>query len=152
MSRHSGRLVTDAVIAVLEDAGLVVGDAEKPKTDPCGWAGAPGKSNFVPYVVVYPLAGGTIDGTLDGPHEDAWPLYQLTSVGATRAQAEWTADVARDALLANTLAVTGRRITHVQIDELAGARRDDLDQPPVWYSPDRYSIATVPASTLTPNS
>lgn len=146
MSTHAARLVTDGVVAALEDAGLTVGDGEKPAGG--GWVGTAGQSGFVPYVVVYPLAGGTVDGPIDGPAEDAYPLYQITAVGATRAQCEWAADTARDALLAGFL-LAGRRVAHVQVDMLGGTRRDDQNQPPLWYSPDRYSITTTPDANAT---
>lgn len=145
MSDFSGRLLTDAIIAALTAAGLTVGDGEKPSAG--GWSGPAGQSTFAPYVVVYPLVGGSTSGTIAAPDADATPLYQLTSVGGTRAQAEWAADKARTVMLSTSWwgDADGRKVIQVRVDMLGGARRDDLDQPPLWYSPDRYGVYTTPA-------
>lgn len=139
---HSGRTLTDAVIQALETAGLLVGDGEAP--DGHGWAGIPDQSAFVGYVTVYELIGGTIDGTLGRPDDDASTLYQLTSTGATRQQCEWVADKARNTMLSTTWVITGRQVMRAAVDMLGGTVRDDDVQPPVFFSPDRFRIWTTP--------
>jgi hypothetical protein len=136
---------TDAVIAALETAGLLVGDGEKPVGG--GWEDAPRESDFVPYVVVYSLLGGTTDGTIADPDDDAWPVFQLTSVGGTRGQAEWIGDVARSVMLSGSLVkvIGTRRCLRVLIDVLGGAQRDDSEQPAIFYVPERYRLSTTPA-------
>lgn len=137
--------VTGAVIAALRAAGLQVGDGERPNdpAQPVGWQGAPGVSPFVGYVVVHPIAGGTVDGTLGEPNTDFAPLYQLSSYGANRAQAETIGDLARNAVLTAQMAVTGRVVVLVAIDLLGGCRRTDDVQPPVWQAVDRIRVLTV---------
>ncbi len=136
MNVHVGRVLTDAIIAALEAAGLNVGDAVRPD-DATATAG---------YVVVYGLGGGTTDGPVGNPEDDAAALYQLTSVGHDRKQAEWVADKARQVLLAATLTLTGgRKVLRVGVDMLGGVIRDDDVAPPIWYSPDRYRIFTTPS-------
>lgn len=140
-----GREITDAVIAALTAASLHVGDGDKPAGT--GWQGNPGASNFVPYVIVYPLLGGTVDGSLDDPQADAWPAYQLTSTGGTRAQCELIADRARAVMLTAIAGQTidGRRIGFVLIDALPGATREDDNQPSLYFAPERFRLQTSPA-------
>lgn len=135
--------VTDAVVAALEDAGLTVGDGEKPAG--AGWAGQPGQSAYAPYVVVYSMLGGTTEGPMDDPNADARSVVQLTSVGGSRRQAEWLGDRARAALMSGSLAVAGRKVALVLIDVLGGAVRDDDSDPAIYYVPERYRILSTPA-------
>lgn len=143
MNLHSGLALTDAIIHVLESAGLLVGDGVAPAG--YGWQGAPGQSGFTGYVTVYELTGGTLDGTIGLPDDDASLLYQFTATGATRKQCEWVADKARTTILASSLLIAGRQVQRVTVDMLGGTTRDDSVQPPVFFSPDRYRIWTTPA-------
>lgn len=141
---YRGRAVTDAIISVLSTAGLRVGDGEKPASS--GWAGAAGQSTFRAYVVVHPMGGFDIDGTLDTPSDDVWPLVQVTSYGANRGQCEETADDAREAMLASPAAVvTGRAIARWRIDLVGVVTRTDDVQPPIYMAPDRYTVFTTPS-------
>ncbi len=140
---HRARIVTAAVVACLEDAGLLAGDGEKPVAG--GWQGTPGQSTFTPYVAVYNLVGGYTDGSIVAPDEFSYPTYQLTSVGSTAAQCEWQADACREALLTGPVLVEGRAVNLVTVEMLGGAVRDDDAQPPVWFSPDRYRLSLVPS-------
>lgn len=139
---HNGRLVTDAIIANLVAASMRVGDGEKPVAG--GWTGAPGQSAFAGYVVVHPLPGGITDGSLDEPDADGYPIYQMSTFGATRAQCEAIADAVRDVMLDEPLVLASRKVMQVRIDMLGGARRDDAIQPPEWHGVDRYRIVTTP--------
>lgn len=142
------RTVTDAVIAALANAGLLVGDAEAPTAlsgDRTGWKGAPGQSSFRQYVVVYPLPGGTVDGPMDDSWADGSYVYQLSCVGGDRSQAEWVADksrVAMKALIGAT--VSGRKVAHVILDQLGGAVPERDSAPTIWYTPDRYRVIVTP--------
>jgi hypothetical protein len=141
---YRGRAVTDAIITVLTNAGLRVGDGEKPANS--GWAGTAGQSTFRAYVVVHPVGAFDIDGTLDGPSDDVWPLMQITSFGAVRAQCEETADDAREALLATPAAVVGgRSVARWRIDLVGVVTRTDDVQPPIYMAPDRYTVFTTPS-------
>lgn len=144
MTIHRGGDVTDAIIFRLVSAGFVVGDGEAPSAG--DWQGAPGVSNFVPYVDVHPILGGDVDGILVAPNSDASPDYQLISVGATRAQAEHIGDEVREVMLVGPVTLpVGRAAIHLRLEMLGGAMRDDTVQPPVWIVSDRYRIMTVPA-------
>lgn len=54
----------------------------------------------LPYVMIYPIPGGRFSGpAFSAPNADADAVYQLTSVGKGREQAEWLADRARHVML-----------------------------------------------------
>lgn len=137
---HVGGAVTTALIDLLEDAGLLVGDGTAPATG--GWT--KNKGDFQGYVVLHALPGGVTDGSIDSPDEHAEPVYQVSGHGATRAQAELVADTARAALLTDPLVVSGRTVAQVSIDMLGGCRRLDDLQPPQWQSVERYRVLLVP--------
>lgn len=143
MSSYRGRPVTEAIITALATAGLNVGDGEKPAG--AGWQGTPGQSVFKGYVVVHPVGGFEIDGTLDQPSDDVWPMHQLTSYGAKRAQCEEVADDAREAMLTIPLTVSGRSLGRYRIDLVGVVTRTDDVQPPIFMAPDRYAVFTTPA-------
>lgn len=140
---YRARPVTEAIIAALTAAGLVVGDGEKPELG--GWTGTPGESDFNGYVVVHPIGATEIDGTLDNPSDDVWPLHQLSSYGAVRAQCEQIADTARTVMLTVPIVVVGRHVGRYQIDFLGVAVRVDDVQPPIYMAPDRYTAYTTPS-------
>jgi hypothetical protein len=135
---------TAAVLAALTDTGVPVGDAQAPTG--AGWQGAPGGSQFVPYMVVYPLEGGITRGPVSDPGADIeWP-WQVTCVGASRQQAERVCDVAIAALTTVTLTVAGRRqMQPVNLDMRGGVRRDDQITPPLFYATPRFRLWTSPS-------
>ena len=141
MRDHQTRPLTAAIVATLTAAGLTVGRGEKPTAG--GWQDDC-TTVFTPYVIVYSL-GGELDGAIDYGAEDGTIRYQLSSVGATAEQAEWVADAARLALLAATVSVSGRRLGHVDFDDLGGTVRDDRQQPPLWQVAERFAVMTTPA-------
>lgn len=130
------------MLGVLELVGLRVGDGEKPADS--GWAGVPGSSKFRGYCVVHPAGAFEIDGTLDEPSDDVWPLVQVTAFGATRQQCEEIADDARAAVLAGSFAVAGRALGRWRIDLVGVVMRTDDVQPPIFMAPDRYTVYTTP--------
>jgi hypothetical protein len=146
-SLASLRLHTNAVVATLETAVAatiaVVGDAYKPGVT--GWQGEPGHSQFAPYMIVYPLGGG-FDGTIGDPDDDASLQWQVTCVGETREQAEWVTDLAIAALVGQPLAIAGRYVPRVELDDAAGGvRPDDSVQPPVFIATPRFTAWSTPA-------
>lgn len=143
MVTYQARPLTDAVIAALTAEGLTVGDGEKPATA-AGWAGAPGMSVFREYVVVHPIGAAEIDGSNDDPDDDVWPIYQLSSFGAHRAQCEAIADKARVALLDADLVIPGRAVARMRIEFLGGSIRFDSPQPPIYMNADRFTAYTTP--------
>lgn len=136
------RGIVPLVIAAVEATDVLVGDGEQPAGS--GWQGAPGASEFVPYVSVHPVPGGGLDGPLGAPHTDADVVVQLTCVGASRAQCELVADRARTATVGTHPVFDGAAVTLISIDTLAGARRDDTVEPAVWISTDRIRVHVTP--------
>lgn len=147
MSLASLRTHTDAIIARLVASGLVVGDAEDPEPGTYAWQGAVGESTFIGYVIVYPLIGGTFDGSLGEPDDDADLLWQLTCVGFSRKQCEKVADDALASLIGYPLAVTGRSVSRLHADLAGGgARRDDTAAgQPVFIATPRIRAKSYPA-------
>lgn len=145
MSEYRAHPFTDAIVALLAATGYAVGDGEKPRTN-AGWVGDPMESDFHGYLVVHPIGAYDIDGTIDNPSDDVWPLHQVTAYGATRAQCEEVADSARAMMLGNPLTVSGRHVGKCRLD-LQGTvmRVDDVPaQGPLYMEPDRYTAFSTP--------
>jgi hypothetical protein len=118
------RTLTDAVIETLEDGGLTVGDAT-------------GQGLTAPYVVVFPIAGETYDGTIGpgGTWTEIDKPFQPTCVGVTREQAEWLADRVRTLLLTPHADYRARPIGG------GGTVRDDATgSPALCYAYPRFSM------------
>jgi len=148
LREHTDALVTRLVSAT----SVTVFDAAPPAIDDLGggadwgWQGTPGQSTFLPYIVVYPLAGGTFDGPLGCPDDDASLIWQATCVGATRAQCQLVADQALSALIGHRLSVPGRSVTRLWADfPDGGVIRDDTVQPPLFISVPRFRGESRPA-------
>lgn len=135
MNLHVGRVLTDQVIVVLEAAGLTVGRAHAPASVPAGSG----------YVVVYPLAGGTTDGDIYNPNDDALAYYQMTCIGSDARQAEWISDKVRVTIMSATFNLGDRKVIEVEPVMLGGLIRNDAVQPPNFYTTDRYTLWTSPA-------
>lgn len=144
---------TSAIVDVL-DTAMKTFDAGMPDLNDLpgvvgahgwGWQGVPGQSTFKRYCGVYPLAGGEFHGPLGCPDDDASLTWQVTCVGATRAQCEATVDRVNELLIGQPLVVAGRHISRVWADMAGGgARRDDTVQPPVFIATPRYRVESTP--------
>jgi hypothetical protein len=132
---------TDALMAALGDAGILVGRGKKP--DGAGWQGEPGESEFRSYGVLYPGAG-TTDGDLCDPHEYLDYSCQITTVGATQDGAEAVMDMAKT-LVGRRLDVDGRSAWPAYIDSDRPATRDDTVSPPVHYAVAVFRFRSGPA-------
>ncbi len=136
MSIHSERVFIDWVIGILTAGGLSVGDGVAPTTTPTG-AG---------YVVVYSIAGGITEGSIEAPRSDAAPMFQVTSVSTDPRQVRWLVDKVRslfDTAVPATLS-DGRRVVWLDFPMASTTViRDDDVQPPSWYAPDRFSVGTA---------
>ena len=130
MTVPGSRIHTNAVIAKLQAASLTVGDAQG-LTPP-------------PYVVVYPITGGSYSGTLTDPQKNAELVYQVTCVGSGREQAEWLLDKATVTMLSG-ITVTGRALIHLYVQEPSGVQVDNDADPPLFYATPRYRLLTVPS-------
>lgn len=146
--RETTDAIVDALTIGLASFEYLIGDGEAPPAG--GWSGAKGQSRYYGYAVVHPLIGGSTDGPIDAPDDDAQPTYQINCVGATRAHAEEVGDAVRDVLLAASLTVSGRVVQRVSVEFLGGSQRDDTVQPAVWFTSDRFRVFTTPGPVPTP--
>jgi hypothetical protein len=136
VSLHNSRVFAEWVKSTLVAGGIAAEIGIKPATVPAGAA----------WSVVYPIAGGVSDGTLESPSEDATPDIQVTSVARTAAHAlEQVYDV-RTLILAAIPATLsdGRRILFAEPTFADVSLIPDNDvQPPLYYCPDRFSMRTA---------
>ncbi|MEU6710003.1 hypothetical protein ABZ897_00875 [Nonomuraea sp. NPDC046802] len=113
-------------------------------TCPIYWGGA-AVDAAPPYAVVYPDSGMLTPGrrTLanNGPTE---LRYQITSVGASPAQAQWVADKTRAAVLANVPAIVGRRVWPTVEEGSQPLRRDDVSTN-LFFATAQYLTRSDPA-------
>lgn len=135
------RAVTAAFIALLATTGIPVGDHK-----------APVEAAGQPWVSAYAIPGGELlDGNLAGVEHAVDLVYQATSAGRRRDQAEWAADLVRSVMLRNqagtfvawpsmpgTLTVVDRQL-------LGGVGGVSFTDPPheVFTVVDRYLIRVV---------
>lgn len=136
-SIHKQGPFVDWVIGVLRAGGLTVGDGVAPANVPAG-------SGFC---VVYSIAGGTTDGTVDDPNEDASPNVQVTSSSTLPEQVRWLGDRVRallDAAVPGVLS-DGRSVIWLNFPMASMTMlRDDDVQPPRFYVPDRFEVGSTP--------
>lgn len=92
--------LTNAILTTLAATGKPVGDAERPRGGVAGWIGEPNEdgTNFVPYVVLTPMATSSPTGSFADPQSEWIFPYAMSSFGVSRKQCEWMADLARDAI------------------------------------------------------
>ena len=129
------RLLFAAVIACLEDAGLLVGQGAA--------EGLP-----LPYVVAYPMPSGRQDGNMADPYCVEPYVVQVDCWGETVEQATWGADTARVALFAGITPPAGWSVMHIAEDVGGGVvRDDDTAGPPAWRAINRYRIWVTPSGS-----
>ncbi len=117
-----------AVVALLADAGLTVGEGD-----------AAGLS--LPYVVVYLMPSSGPSGPVGAYQDDETMSFQTTCVHRTARGVEWVKNQVRQVVY--SLTVTGRRV-HVTRDlEFQTSRDPDVEQP-VFFGGDRWSIWSTP--------
>ncbi len=136
MTIHSERVFIDWVIDTLTAGGLSVGDGVAPVSTPAG-AG---------YVVVYSIAGGIVEGSLEDPRSDAAPTFQVTSVSTDPRQVRWLVDRVRSLFNVAVPAVLadGRKVIWLDFPTAsASIIRDDDVSPPNHYAPDRFDVGTA---------
>lgn len=131
MTVASGRTQAAAVIALLESAGLAVGD------------GTATGITASKYAVVYADLG-VPDGTLGDPFADLDQTVFVHGCGTTAEQAQWVADKARTALLGASLTITGRATLWITHNHSQPVQRDDQIMPGVFYTVDQYTVQTTP--------
>lgn len=118
--------VTDALVAMLADV------TECPAWDPDGPHPASSDYDSMPYSVVECVGGGVSLGDLGSPDGMVAVLWQVTSVGSTRAQALGLADRVREAIIArdtggefpNAISAHGVRVTERRWEGDGGVQVD----------------------------
>ncbi len=130
---------TNALLAALSAASFAVGDAEAPRL-------ADKTEIDPPYIVLYPIPGGRFDGPLSDSQADVVLIYQITSVGTTRTQAQIAIDVARALMKKANVTITNRKVRDLRhLTPNSGVVRDDDLPNPLFYGYDRYELDTTPA-------
>ncbi len=108
------RDLTDAIITtVAAGTGRQIGDSTAPD--------AP----VFPYAVLYPLPSPDHAGDLTSPDRDRGWVYQFTSVGTTREQAQWMADKIQTSIEDDTFAPTDVTIMNIETVTPGTVTRDD---------------------------
>lgn len=132
------RVHTNALIAALTGAGLSVGDGVRNDQ-------ADGKGSTLPppCVVVYSMPSNLRLPTLDDWTAHQHLAYQLTCVGVTRQQAEWTADQA-EAAITPGFAVSGRSLDAIW-PQRGRLMRDDDTGDSLWTCPLDIAFTSSPA-------
>ena len=130
---------TAPLVALLQGAGVVVGDAAAPAAPTkFAWQGTPGRSTFIPYAVVYEL-DQTFDGTLGCPDSDSDFSWQVTCIGSTREQCGTVRHAVNTALIGQGLSVTGRGVPRIRAEGGAAIRRDESVKPTLFIATPRYA-------------
>ncbi len=127
------RPVTASVITHLGSLGFGVGDGQ-----------APDPSTF-PYSVVYSLDAVARSGPMNDGQADVIHTQQVTVVGETQEQAQKLLDKVRVRMRDETLVISDREVSLIEVDEGDGVERDGREQPPLFYAIDAYMITTTPA-------
>lgn len=119
-----------------------VGDHEKPKDG--GWQGDPGRSDFVPYVVLTALRSQRPSGPIGDPGSDVIFPYALTNIGSSRRQVQMMSDLAREKFrsLARTNDSEGQRFGSVDVASYGGVDRVSQD-PPIYSVTDTVNVWTT---------
>jgi hypothetical protein len=130
---------TQGLLDALAALPFPVGDAVMPR-------GANKEETDPPFVVLYPIVGGSFDGPLSDTQADVHLNYQVTSVGETRFSAQAALDLVRAILLdKSNVTITGRSIRDIRlVTPFAGVIRDDDLPNPLFYGYDRYELDTTP--------
>lgn len=136
--------MTTLAAAPLINALLAMIRASVGEDCPIYWGGSdPGA--VPPYAVVYPDNGMLTPGERslanDGPTEQR---FQITSVGASPAQAQWVADRTRDAVLSGVPSVTGRRVWPTVEEGSQPLRRDD-ESTDLFFATAQYLTRSDPS-------
>ena len=125
---------TDAVIAAVDDA-VSVPVADIP-------------AEAAPYVAVYSIAGGALDGSLAAPDDDVRFPVQVTCVGRHRKEAQYLQAAVRVALLDDSnVTVAGRSVMRVVLEQPSGVTRDDdvgEREGRRWFTTDVFHVHTTP--------
>lgn len=126
-----------AVVDALESIGKPVGFA----TAPDGALDGVRLRNGPDYIVLYPISGSRF-GPLSGD-DDVELVYQTTLVARDPGGARWLIDKIETALAG--VAIDGRSVLWVTVDDVGAVRPDEDVQPAVFYATPIWRIGTTPA-------
>ncbi len=118
------RLLTNAVLTKLKtnSGSIKIGDGQAPADDDR------------PYAVLYALDDAERAGDMSSAVDvTGWFEFQITSVGDTREQAEWLADLLRTLILSASLTPSGFVMFPWRNLVTNLPERDDDEQPPLFY-------------------
>lgn len=133
--------VTSELISVLAtDTGFLIGDGEAP--------GPQDTEPAYPYAIVYWLTHGpTIESfeQVTFPDRHQLMVYQVTSIGETREQADWMAHKVRRAITDRTVGPNGFRLEIGTTNTLVIDRRENSSsgtgkEGELWRCSDRYQL------------
>lgn len=135
------RVVDNAILATLADAGLRVFDGVVPVDD----QDARVVTTTLPYVVFYSSLGDDDNPRLSGDRGRRSVFFQITYIGGTREQAKWAGEKQRAALSNKKFTITGVKCWPVHIEESQRVFRDDDAVQPdggaVFYGVDLYAVS-----------
>lgn len=136
--------MTDTALEALKPEGSEteqweVGDHEKPKAG--GWQGDPGRSPFVPYVVLTALPSQRPSGPIGQPGGDVVFPYGLTCMGSSRRQVQMMGDLARKRFrsLQRQKDSAGQTFGGVDVARYGGVDRVSVD-PPIYSTTDTVNV------------
>ncbi len=118
------RLLTNAVLTKLKtnSGSIKIGDGQAPADDDR------------PYAVLYALDDAERAGDMSSAVDvTGWFEFQITSVGDTREQAEWLADLLRTLMMSASLTPSGFVMFPWRNLVTNLPERDDDEQPPLFY-------------------
>ncbi len=118
------RLLTNAVLTKLKtnSGSIKIGDGQAPADDDR------------PYAVLYALDDAERAGDMSSAVDvTGWFEFQITSVGDTREQAEWLADLLRTLMMSANLTPSGFVMFPWRNLVTNLPERDDDEQPPLFY-------------------
>lgn len=95
------------------------------------------------YCIVYPLAGGSRDGTAKDPWVDWELVYQVTCVDRGPEGVRWLVDQLEPALA--TLTVPDRKILWIRPQPSGVWEDPDTANPSLFFSTPSFRIKTTPA-------
>lgn len=108
------RDLTDTIISVVATGtGRQIGDGTAPA--------AP----VFPYAVLYPLPSPDHAGDLTTPDRDRGFIYQFTSVGTIRSQAEWMSDKIQTSIETDTFTPSDVTLMNIETGTRGPTERDD---------------------------
>lgn len=135
MSSHRSYVFVNWVKSLLIGGGIAAEIGVKPATVPTG-AG---------WVVIYPIAGGIVEGSIDDPYTDVTPDLQIASASYNQGHTLDLVDDVRALIQSSWPAAMsdGRRVLFVE-PTFASPQfgRDEDVNPPVFWATDRFSWRT----------